>query len=272
MSGTPGGTVTPAQISELTTTASRLLDTVRFVVRRAHDLREWRARHDDLRPPEGSVEEFARLVVDVRDRLPGFADRIAAAGEVLTRAGAAGVCSEVAASARRLVGLVEGAVRGKADQKRKTGWPIHDPPDLSGGVTEELIRWGRWEAVLSVADGYDLPALDDLVHRIRKDLAAALVMARSYRPPPLASTPPTAVSDRPADDLERATLLRLALAELLLTGPNVKRIAEKIGVPRTTLLGWPDFVEHLDRARAAAETRKRGRKGRRVGESVFADD
>ena len=60
---------------------------------------------------------------------------------------------------------------------------------------------------------------------------------------------------------------------LLLKGElNVSQIAEKIGVKRTTLLGWPIFREFLDRFRHQAESHKQSRRGRRDGDRDFTSD
>jgi hypothetical protein len=61
----------------------------------------------------------------------------------------------------------------------------------------------------------------------------------------------------------------MALAELLLIGPNATKIAEKLGVPRTTLLGWRTFREHYNLAKREAATRRQGHRGRRAGERDF---
>jgi transposase-like protein len=62
----------------------------------------------------------------------------------------------------------------------------------------------------------------------------------------------------------------MALAELLVNGPNASQIARRIGVPRTTLLGWPTFREHYDRAKQDQEVARRSRRhGRRAGERDF---
>src|SRR5262249_24791789 len=74
----------------------------------------------------------------------------------------------------------------------------------------------------------------------------------------------------PGGPPDRRTLERLAIAELLTTGANAKRIAESIGVSRTTLLGWPDFREAYDRLRTDAGAKKQGRRrGKRVGDRDF---
>jgi hypothetical protein len=47
-----------------------------------------------------------------------------------------------------------------------------------------------------------------------------------------------------------------AIAALLTIGPNVSKIARTIGVPRTTLLGWPEFRLRYDQVKADAAKRK----------------
>jgi hypothetical protein len=71
---------------------------------------------------------------------------------------------------------------------------------------------------------------------------------------------------RAKDQKDRQILERLALAELLVEGPNAKRIAEKVGVKRSTLLGWPIFRERYNRMKAeqkkdTEERRRRLRRG-----------
>jgi hypothetical protein len=58
----------------------------------------------------------------------------------------------------------------------------------------------------------------------------------------------------------------LAMALLFTVGPNAKAISDKIGVPRTTLLGWPDFKAAYDKVKADKQAttesrRRRLRKG-----------
>jgi hypothetical protein len=62
----------------------------------------------------------------------------------------------------------------------------------------------------------------------------------------------------------------MALAELQVIGPNATKIAEAIGVKRTTLLGWPTFRKYYDRAKQQSEVAKRSRRrGRRAGDRDF---
>ena len=71
-------------------------------------------------------------------------------------------------------------------------------------------------------------------------------------------------------DEERDVRIRMALVELLRIGPNAKQIAERIGVPRATLLGWAEFRDHYDRAKANQEVaRQSRRRGRPAGERDF---
>jgi hypothetical protein len=93
--------------------------------------------------------------------------------------------------------------------------------------------------------------------------------------------PPVASGDDEAFQHERANAVkgspdsgrdlmeRLAIAELLTTGPNVTAIAKKIRVKRTTLLGWPTFRTCLARTKQDAEGRKQERRGRRAGTHDF---
>jgi hypothetical protein len=75
---------------------------------------------------------------------------------------------------------------------------------------------------------------------------------------------------RPRND--RIDKERQALAALLTIGPNVSRIAREVGVPRTTLLGWPQFRECYERAKEDAERRRRSLRGRRAGDRDFEDE
>jgi hypothetical protein len=69
---------------------------------------------------------------------------------------------------------------------------------------------------------------------------------------------------------ERPDPLDHALALLLTVGPNAKKIAREVGVPLSTLRGWPKFREHYSQLRAAGERAKRGRpRGRRAGGRDF---
>ena len=47
-----------------------------------------------------------------------------------------------------------------------------------------------------------------------------------------------------------------AIAALLIIGPNASKIAESVGVPRGTLLGWPEFRQRYDQVKADAKNRK----------------
>jgi hypothetical protein len=56
-------------------------------------------------------------------------------------------------------------------------------------------------------------------------------------------------------------------------GPNATRIAREVGVPRGTLLGWPEFRERYDRMKADGEAAKWSRRrGRRAGDRDFEAD
>ncbi len=71
-------------------------------------------------------------------------------------------------------------------------------------------------------------------------------------------------TDKNAD---RKILERLAIAALLIEGPNATRIAQSIGVKRTTMLGWPTFREQYDKAKnQRAEEREARRRRLRNGE------
>jgi hypothetical protein len=94
---------------------------------------------------------------------------------------------------------------------------------------------------------------------------------------PAAGTPqpaPTFAQTAPAapQRLDRDTLERLAIAELLIIDPNANRIAKRIGVPRSTLQGWPTFQEYYDRMKKDAEARRQERRGQRAGERDFEAD
>src|SRR5262249_52631889 len=49
-----------------------------------------------------------------------------------------------------------------------------------------------------------------------------------------------------------------AIVLLLKIGPNVSKIAQQVGVKRTTLLGWRRVRECLEKAKAQAEFNRRG--------------
>ena len=57
-------------------------------------------------------------------------------------------------------------------------------------------------------------------------------------------------------------LEQMAMALLLTIGPNAKKIAEKVGVPRTTLMSWETFKAAYDKKKgeAQAEMEKRRRR------------
>ena len=86
------------------------------------------------------------------------------------------------------------------------------------------------------------------------------------------STEPVMAGECPVDDRDREEKVRAALAALLTIGPNATRIADAVGVPRTTLLGWETFRLHYDRAKRDAEARKTARRGNRTGASDFEAD
>lgn len=83
--------------------------------------------------------------------------------------------------------------------------------------------------------------------------------------PQQSAAPDQAAADREARE-------RAALAALLTVGPNAAEIARRVEVKRTTLLGWPEFRKHYDRAKVEAAANRRARRGRRAGAADFADD
>jgi hypothetical protein len=65
----------------------------------------------------------------------------------------------------------------------------------------------------------------------------------------------------------------LALAQLATVGPNLAEIARRVGVPRTTLYGWSDFMKRYNQARSdGATAKRRRRRGRRAGDWDFQVD
>lgn len=58
-----------------------------------------------------------------------------------------------------------------------------------------------------------------------------------------------ASSEGPAPDREVH-----AIAALVTLGPNVSAIAREVGVPRSTLYGWPKFMASLARCQQSAES------------------
>jgi hypothetical protein len=97
------------------------------------------------------------------------------------------------------------------------------------------------------------------------------MILRTALPPPPPADRKTAPSRGEVEgDRDRSVLERMALAELLTTGPNASQIAKRLGVPRTTLLGWPTFRDLYDRAKQDQEIAKRSRRrGRRAGRKDF---
>jgi hypothetical protein len=95
------------------------------------------------------------------------------------------------------------------------------------------------------------------------------------KPPAIPPPPPHVTEiDRRED---RVILVRMAQAELLIEGPNASKIAGKIGVPRTTLLGWPEFREYYERAKERLRAdmdarRKRLRRGDEDSDDEDRDD
>jgi hypothetical protein len=61
---------------------------------------------------------------------------------------------------------------------------------------------------------------------------------------------------------QKQILEPMAMALLLTIGPNAKQIAQKVGVPRTTLLSWPTFKAAYDKKKAEAATEKEKRRQR----------
>jgi hypothetical protein len=69
---------------------------------------------------------------------------------------------------------------------------------------------------------------------------------------------------------QRPDMEILALACLATLGPNLTEIAKQLGVPRTTLYGWPKFLARYEAARNAGAKAKRQRpRGRRAGARDF---
>jgi hypothetical protein len=75
-----------------------------------------------------------------------------------------------------------------------------------------------------------------------------------------------------ADELD---LQNMAVALLLdpQIGTNASAIADKLGVPRTTLLGWSEFRKRYDQLREqGVAAKRRRRRGRRAGANDFTDE
>jgi hypothetical protein len=108
---------------------------------------------------------------------------------------------------------------------------------------------------------------------LEANAAAPLVSHPEGEPPVALSAAETQTSNRVEGAGDRDIKERMALAELLLIGPNATKIAQKIGVKRTTLLGWQTFRENYDRAKQNSEVAKQSRRrGRRAGDRVFDTD
>lgn len=63
-----------------------------------------------------------------------------------------------------------------------------------------------------------------------------------------------------------------AIAALPTFGPNIKAIAEHVGIPRSTLYGCEVFMTARNTLAADKEKRKASRRGRHAGDSDFAHD
>lgn len=139
-------------------------------------------------------------------------------------------------------------------------------PELALRVNGLTDEWDRWciSSVMNQGKADGAMSLVFTAVNAADAIAAHILAAEGLEPP------------TPSDGQDREARERAALAQLLLIGPNAKRIAEMIHVPRTTLLGWPTFRTYYDKARADAQSRKLALSGRRSGASDFengtADD
>jgi hypothetical protein len=143
------------------------------------------------------------------------------------------------------------------------------PPETQRAI------WRRMRAILDAAKlaafrdafpGYN-PAADQPAATERAAPDEAAVESPMPAAPEVVAQVPEPSTSTPSE--ERELKERLALAELLTTGPNASQIAAKLGVPRTTLLGWPTFREHYDRLKKDAEVRRQQHRGRKAGERDF---
>jgi hypothetical protein len=168
---------------------------------------------------------------------------------------------------RLLAALVEADPRhlGRPEGYPEHGWPAA-PAALMRALRSVYHALGDL-VVTEPEDPYDKlagrrPVLLDFVA-----LAAEVdKLAREYLGAPVAGA--TKKHDRAA--LELAAIAELSFAN---GRPNVKRIAEKLGVPRSTLRSWPTFAEALRRINTQAAVAKQSRRrGRRAGDRDFEID
>ncbi len=153
------------------------------------------------------------------------------------------------------------------------GGPIEGLP--SDSPTPPVAR-GDWRDVLAqLPPGdymrYRLLLLGEMAGRAAASLRRCFPVRCEPWPfanPDFGAIPGPGDCQKAQDD--RSIKARMALAELLTSGPNATRIAERIGVNRTTLLGWPEFREQYDKAKLNREVAKRARRrGRRAGNGDF---
>jgi len=155
-------------------------------------------------------------------------------------------------------GSVEGDYFGPRPDLKHVAVALHElDRDGSGARVWEEFR----DRVLALGDCPDAPA-------------PVLVLTAEVGPDPCQGDEPpdqdtnTSPTRRSAD--ERSHQETLALACLLRIGPNVARIAKELGIPRTTLLGWPEFKVRCNQMRAdQALAKQRRRRGRRAGDGDF---
>jgi hypothetical protein len=171
----------------------------------------------------------------------------------------------------------------------RDGDPDFPGPDLPPVQSESRFRlpgdWHqpRWsgssgplrpprssDPLVSVPDPVFQPAPPPAWFRAMADLREIVAAAGQPvgRPEAASEAPPR----RRADPALKQARLANALVELTRVGPNAARIARTVGVPRTTLMDWPEFREAFYRQKAAAEERRKKRRGRRAGAADFMSD
>jgi hypothetical protein len=144
-------------------------------------------------------------------------------------------------------------------------WQVREPDDRDRVVGDRWIAVGRRVATHLPADLVDAAKL--LVQsEVRGHTAKTPASGCDSDEQPRRSQDSTAVTAGDDRDLKE----RLAIAALLVIGPNATKIAGKVGVKRTTLLGWRVFRDLYDKAKQDAEVAKRSRRrGRRNGRRDF---
>jgi hypothetical protein len=215
---------------------------------------------DDLRADEQGIPAELQSIRDSRRMVHAvdFSDRtsIAEVFEALISAKCyLSWCDRITMRRDHIVYTFDGTMRRVGDFTDDMSVELweklgQEATDLNTMALATLTIFARKNGILAAGQQLD----DFAVEQLR--IIAAVPM-----PEKAAAQQSTPIPIEPVRE-RRQILEPMAMAVLLTIGPNAKKIAEKVGVPRTTLLGWETFKAAYDKKKGEAEAEKENRKRR----------